>query len=102
MQVRAARTTLGSAPPREFLSNAILFTLTLSRTIFPVRRMRRGLERTRAGARGLYLRLRRNLRSDNIALTGCDTMILLTAAESRELDRLSQEKYGIESYALMR
>ncbi len=29
-------------------------------------------------------------------------MILLDAAESRELDRLSQEKYGIESYALMR
>jgi ADP-dependent NAD(P)H-hydrate dehydratase / NAD(P)H-hydrate epimerase len=29
-------------------------------------------------------------------------MILLNAAESRELDRLSQEKYGIESYALMR
>jgi hydroxyethylthiazole kinase-like uncharacterized protein yjeF len=29
-------------------------------------------------------------------------MILLNAAESRELDRLSQEKYGIESYSLMR
>jgi hydroxyethylthiazole kinase-like uncharacterized protein yjeF len=29
-------------------------------------------------------------------------MILLNAAESRELDRLSQEKYGIESYGLMR
>ncbi len=29
-------------------------------------------------------------------------MILLTAAESRELDRLSQEKYGIDSYSLMR
>ena len=29
-------------------------------------------------------------------------MILLNAAESRELDRLSQEKYGIASYALMR
>src|SRR5215472_10468631 len=28
-------------------------------------------------------------------------MILLTAAESRELDRLSQEKFGIDSYALM-
>ncbi|HLX36826.1 MAG TPA: NAD(P)H-hydrate epimerase, partial [Candidatus Binataceae bacterium] len=28
-------------------------------------------------------------------------MKLLTAAESRELDRLSQEKYGIASYALM-
>ncbi|HVA77987.1 MAG TPA: NAD(P)H-hydrate dehydratase [Candidatus Binataceae bacterium] len=28
-------------------------------------------------------------------------MILLTAAESRELDRLSQEKYGVDSYALM-
>ncbi|HUY26056.1 MAG TPA: NAD(P)H-hydrate dehydratase [Candidatus Binataceae bacterium] len=28
-------------------------------------------------------------------------MILLTAAESRELDRLSQQKYGVESYALM-
>jgi ADP-dependent NAD(P)H-hydrate dehydratase / NAD(P)H-hydrate epimerase len=29
-------------------------------------------------------------------------MILLNAAESRELDRLSQEKYGIASYSLMR
>src|ERR1700687_6056651 len=29
-------------------------------------------------------------------------MMLLNAAESRELDRLSQEKYGIELYALMR
>ena len=29
------------------------------------------------------------------------TMILLTAAESRELDRLSQTKYGVDSYALM-
>ena len=29
-------------------------------------------------------------------------MILLNAAESRELDRLSQEQYGIESYSLMR
>lgn len=29
-------------------------------------------------------------------------MILLSAAESRELDRLSQDKYGIDSYALMR
>jgi len=29
-------------------------------------------------------------------------MILLNAAESRELDRLSHEKYGIESYSLMR
>jgi NAD(P)H-hydrate epimerase len=29
-------------------------------------------------------------------------MILLNAAESRELDRLSQEKYGIPSYSLMR
>jgi ADP-dependent NAD(P)H-hydrate dehydratase / NAD(P)H-hydrate epimerase len=29
-------------------------------------------------------------------------MMLLNTAESRELDRLSQEKYGIESYALMR
>jgi ADP-dependent NAD(P)H-hydrate dehydratase / NAD(P)H-hydrate epimerase len=29
-------------------------------------------------------------------------MILLSAAESRELDRLSQVKYGIDSYALMR
>ncbi len=28
-------------------------------------------------------------------------MILLNAAESRELDRLSQEKYGIASYSLM-
>lgn len=28
-------------------------------------------------------------------------MILLTAAESREVDRLSQEKYGIPSYSLM-
>ncbi len=28
-------------------------------------------------------------------------MKLLTAAQSRELDRLSQEKYGIASYALM-
>ncbi len=28
-------------------------------------------------------------------------MILLTAAQSRELDRLSQQKYGIDSYALM-
>src|SRR5215813_6571422 len=30
-----------------------------------------------------------------------DTMFLLTAAESRELDRLSQTKYGIDSYSLM-
>jgi NAD(P)H-hydrate epimerase len=29
-------------------------------------------------------------------------MILLNAAESRELDRLSQAKYGIDSYSLMR
>ena len=29
-------------------------------------------------------------------------MILLNAAESRELDRLSQEKFGIPSYSLMR
>ena len=29
------------------------------------------------------------------------TMILLSAAESRELDRISQEKYGIPSYSLM-
>ncbi|MGZ6243119.1 MAG: NAD(P)H-hydrate epimerase, partial [Candidatus Binataceae bacterium] len=28
-------------------------------------------------------------------------MKLLSAAESRELDRLSQEKYGVASYALM-
>src|SRR5579863_9469237 len=28
-------------------------------------------------------------------------MILLNAAESRELDRVSQEKYGIPSYSLM-
>ncbi len=28
-------------------------------------------------------------------------MILLSAAESRELDRLSQDKFGIDSYALM-
>src|SRR5258708_35043848 len=28
-------------------------------------------------------------------------MILLNAAESRELDRISQEKYGIPSYSLM-
>jgi ADP-dependent NAD(P)H-hydrate dehydratase / NAD(P)H-hydrate epimerase len=28
-------------------------------------------------------------------------MILLSAAESRELDRLSQEKYGVPSYSLM-
>src|SRR5581483_2233078 len=28
-------------------------------------------------------------------------MIILTAAESRELDRLSQERFGIDSYALM-
>src|SRR5215471_10720110 len=28
-------------------------------------------------------------------------MILLTAAESRELDRLSQQKYGVASYELM-
>jgi ADP-dependent NAD(P)H-hydrate dehydratase / NAD(P)H-hydrate epimerase len=28
-------------------------------------------------------------------------VILLTAAQSRELDRLSQEKYGVDSYALM-
>src|ERR1700693_3509952 len=28
-------------------------------------------------------------------------MKLLTAAQSRELDRLSQEKYGVASYALM-
>jgi NAD(P)H-hydrate epimerase len=28
-------------------------------------------------------------------------MILLTAAESREIDRLSQEKYGVPSYSLM-
>jgi len=28
-------------------------------------------------------------------------MILLNAAESRELDRLSHEKYGIPSYSLM-
>src|SRR5580704_10214675 len=28
-------------------------------------------------------------------------MKLLTAAQSRELDRLSQEKYGVPSYALM-
>ncbi|MGC2760896.1 MAG: NAD(P)H-hydrate epimerase, partial [Candidatus Binatus sp.] len=28
-------------------------------------------------------------------------MILLNAAESRELDRISQEKYGIPSYLLM-
>jgi len=28
-------------------------------------------------------------------------MILLTAAQSRELDRLSQQKYGIDSYTLM-
>jgi NAD(P)H-hydrate epimerase len=28
-------------------------------------------------------------------------MILLTAAESRELDRLSQDKFGIDSFALM-
>ena len=28
-------------------------------------------------------------------------MILLTAAESRELDRLSQDEFGIDSYALM-
>jgi len=28
-------------------------------------------------------------------------MILLTAAESRELDRLSQTRYGVDSYALM-
>src|ERR1700674_5070311 len=28
-------------------------------------------------------------------------MILLNAAESRELDRISSEKYGIGSYALM-
>jgi hydroxyethylthiazole kinase-like uncharacterized protein yjeF len=28
-------------------------------------------------------------------------MKLLTAAQSRELDRLSQEKYGVESYSLM-
>src|SRR5690348_12856584 len=29
------------------------------------------------------------------------TMIILTAAQSRELDRLSQQKYGIDSYVLM-
>ena len=29
-------------------------------------------------------------------------MILLDAAESRELDRISQDKYGIPSYSLMR
>src|SRR6266403_1203679 len=29
------------------------------------------------------------------------TMILLSAAESRELDRISTEKYGIPSYSLM-
>src|SRR5262250_2262368 len=29
------------------------------------------------------------------------TMILLTAAQSRELDHLSQQKYGVDSYALM-
>ena len=28
-------------------------------------------------------------------------MKLLTAAQSRELDRLSQEKYGVASYSLM-
>ncbi|HKV55448.1 MAG TPA: NAD(P)H-hydrate dehydratase [Candidatus Binataceae bacterium] len=28
-------------------------------------------------------------------------MLLLTASQSRELDRLSQEKYGVDSYALM-
>ena len=28
-------------------------------------------------------------------------MILLNSAESRELDRLSQQKYGIPSYSLM-
>ena len=28
-------------------------------------------------------------------------MILLSAAQSRELDRLSQQKYGVDSYALM-
>ncbi|MGA7871851.1 MAG: NAD(P)H-hydrate epimerase, partial [Candidatus Binatus sp.] len=28
-------------------------------------------------------------------------MILLNAAESRELDRISREKYGIPSYSLM-
>jgi ADP-dependent NAD(P)H-hydrate dehydratase / NAD(P)H-hydrate epimerase len=28
-------------------------------------------------------------------------MILLTAAQSRELDRISQQKYGVESYTLM-
>ena len=28
-------------------------------------------------------------------------MILLNAAESRELDRISMEKYGIASYSLM-
>src|SRR5690349_5660575 len=28
-------------------------------------------------------------------------MILLTAAQSRELDRLSQDKYGVRSYELM-
>ncbi len=29
-------------------------------------------------------------------------MILLNAAESRELDRISQEKYGIPSYSLLK
>src|SRR6266571_2015121 len=33
MQVRAAWTTLGRSPPRAFRSVAILFTLTLSRTM---------------------------------------------------------------------
>src|ERR1700682_6519217 len=35
------------------------------------------------------------------APSGPSTMILLNAAESRELDRISMEKYGIASYSLM-
>ncbi len=44
--------------------------------------------------------MRQSVRSARIALARA-AMIVLSADQSRELDRLSQSKYGVDSYALM-
>src|SRR5208283_1740575 len=96
IQVRAASTTSGIFPPRAFRSVAILLTLTLSR-IIPTPRLPEPARQSSFSLPPAFPPPAHGV----IFPAGLPTMILLNAAESRELDRISQQKYGISSYLLM-